>query len=102
MRGLNRCTFIGTLVSDPFAAVMPDNTPATKFYISVTEPNNRATLVPITGMGKVADVCNKLLRQGNEVYVEGRFQMRQYVDDQGKQQVATEVVLENMQRFKGA
>jgi single-strand DNA-binding protein len=99
-RGLNRCTFIGTLAHDPIIGEMPDRTATTKFMLSVSDNDKRTTLVPITGIGKVADVCNRLLRQGTEVYVEGRFQMRQYLDDQSKQQVVIEIALENMQRFK--
>lgn len=96
MRNLNRCTFIGTLATDPRANTMPDGTNTAKFILLVPD-GKRNTLVPFAAIGNVARVCNQLLRKGMEVYAEGRYQTRAYTDSNGVDQITTEIALENMQ-----
>jgi single-strand DNA-binding protein len=47
---------------------------------------------------RLADVCEKYLRKGRKVYVEGQLQTRKWTDQEGKERYSTEVVL---QRFRG-
>lgn len=43
------------------------------------------------------DVCEKMLRKGGRVYVEGQLQTRKWVDAQGQENKAREIII----RFKG-
>jgi single-strand DNA-binding protein len=47
---------------------------------------------------RLADVCEKYLRKGRKVYLEGQLQTRKWTDQEGKERYSTEVVL---QRFRG-
>ena len=47
---------------------------------------------------RLADVCEKYLRKGRKVYIEGQLQTRKWTDQEGKERYSTEVVL---QRFRG-
>lgn len=47
---------------------------------------------------RLADVCEKYLRKGSKVYLEGQLQTRKWTDQQGQEKYTTEVVL---QRYRG-
>ncbi|MCK6451862.1 MAG: single-stranded DNA-binding protein [Alphaproteobacteria bacterium] len=47
---------------------------------------------------RLVDVCEKYLRKGRKVYVEGQLQTRKWQDQSGQDRYSTEVVL---QRFRG-
>jgi single-stranded DNA-binding protein len=91
-RSLNRCAFIGRPVAHPTPGKMPNGVATSAFILEVPDSDKRSTLVPISAEGRVADICNKLLRRGREVYVEGKLQLRH-----SGNQVVTEIILENMQ-----
>jgi len=99
-RSLNRCTFIGRLANDPTPGAMPDGAVTTQFIVAVPD-ERRTTLVPVTAVGKLADICNRILTKDREVYIEGQYQNRRYNDRQGVEQLVTEIKLENMQMFNG-
>jgi single-strand DNA-binding protein len=47
---------------------------------------------------KIAEVCERYLRKGSKVYLEGQLQTRKWTDQSGQEKYTTEVVL---QRFRG-
>jgi single-strand DNA-binding protein len=47
---------------------------------------------------QIADVCERFLKKGAKVYVEGQLQTRKWTDQQGVERYSTEIVLA---RFKG-
>jgi len=47
---------------------------------------------------RLVDVCEKYLRKGRKVYLEGQLQTRKWQDQSGQDRYSTEVVL---QRFRG-
>ncbi|MBO4341223.1 MAG: single-stranded DNA-binding protein [Bacteroidales bacterium] len=44
-----------------------------------------------------ADVAEKFIRKGTQVYIEGRLRTRKYTDKDGKDRYTTEVVVDNLQ-----
>ena len=48
---------------------------------------------------KLADVCEKYLRKGSKVFLEGQLQTRKWTDQSGQDKYTTEVVL---QRFRSS
>lgn len=104
---LNRCTFIGNLVRDPVARALPDGTPGSSFTIAVQDDYKKdgqkvehAEFVPLTVVGKLAEICNQYLKKGKEVYVEGKFAIRKYQKD-GEDKYVTEIKLESMLMLGG-
>jgi single-strand DNA-binding protein len=51
----------------------------------------------ITVWRGLADVAEKYLHKGRQVYVEGRLQTRQYKDKEGVDRYSTEIVGDNLQ-----
>ncbi len=47
---------------------------------------------------KIADVCERYLKKGSTVFLEGQLQTRKWTDQSGQEKYSTEVVL---QRFRG-
>jgi single-strand DNA-binding protein len=47
---------------------------------------------------KIAEVCERYLKKGSTVYLEGQLQTRKWTDQSGQEKYSTEVVL---QRFRG-
>ena len=48
---------------------------------------------------KLADVCEKYLRKGSKVFLEGQLQTRKWTDQSGQDKYTTEIVL---QRFRSS
>lgn len=40
---------------------------------------------------KAAEICEKYLKKGDKVYIEGRLKTRKWTDDQGRERYSTEV-----------
>lgn len=47
---------------------------------------------------KIAEVCERYLKKGSKIYLEGQLQTRKWTDQSGQEKYTTEVVL---QRFRG-
>jgi single-strand DNA-binding protein len=45
---------------------------------------------------KLAELCDKYLRKGRKVYVEGRLQTRSYTGQNGAEKTVTEIVIDDM------
>ncbi len=46
--------------------------------------------------GKLAEICQKYLKKGSQIFVEGRIQSRQWEDQQGQKRTAFEIVANEM------
>ena len=44
---------------------------------------------------KLADICEKYLRKGSKIYIEGQLQTRKWIDNNGVDKYTTEVVIPN-------
>ena len=44
---------------------------------------------------KLADICEKYLRKGSKIYIEGQLQTRKWTDNKGVDKYTTEVVIPN-------
>ena len=42
---------------------------------------------------KLADICEKYLRKGSKIYIEGQLQTRKWTDNNGVDKYTTEVVI---------
>src|SRR5262249_43060873 len=51
----------------------------------------------IVAWGKLADICERYLTKGKQVYVEGRLETRNWQDKEGQTRYKTEVICETMQ-----
>jgi single-strand DNA-binding protein len=52
--------------------------------------------------GKVADNCERYLKKGSQVFIEGRLQTQEWQDKTGAKRFTTEVVALNVKFLDGA
>ncbi len=105
---INKVTLLGNLGRDPEVRSSQDGSKIVNFSLATTESWKDRT----TGERKdrtewhrvvvfnpnLAEVCEKYLRKGSKVYLEGQLQTRKWQDKDGIEKFTTEVVIP---RFKG-
>ena len=88
MASLNKVTLIGNLGRDPELRYTNDQTPFAKFSLATTEKfttrsgeqREKTEWHNLTVWGKQAEIANKYLHKGKQVYVEGRIEYRESED----------------------
>jgi len=99
---LNRVILIGRLTRDPELRYTPSGVAVTQFTIAVDRPfsnqqNQReADFIPVVTWRQLAETCANYLRKGRLTAVEGRIQVRNYDNNEGKRVYVTEVIADNV------
>ncbi|WP_135554600.1 single-stranded DNA-binding protein [Paenibacillus cymbidii] len=100
---LNRVILIGRLTRDPELRYTPAGVAVTQFTIAVDRPFNReqkeqreADFIPIVTWRQLAETCANYLRKGRLTAVEGRIQVRNYDNNEGRRVYVTEVIADNV------
>ena len=106
MRGYNRVIIAGNLARDPDVRHTPSKQKVAKITVAVNrqwknkdtgELQNQTDFIPVVAWSYLADLCDRYLRKGKPVLVEGRIQVRDYEDAKtGMRKWMTEVIAENM------
>ena len=103
-RCLNRVMLIGNLTRDPELRYTPAGMAVVSFGLAtnrvwVTKQGERkedAQFHRIVAWNKLAELCSQLLGKGRRVYVDGRIQYRDFMDqDNNKKQIA-EIIIDDM------
>jgi len=93
-RGLNKVQIIGHLGKEPEMRYTPSGKPVTTFTVAVSrtwnsadgEKHNETEWFNVVAWGNLAEICKQYLMKGQQVYIEGRLQTRQW-DDRDKEGV---------------
>ena len=99
---LNRVILIGRLTKDPELRYTPAGVAVTQFTIAVDRPfsgNNgerEADFIPVVTWRQLAETCANYLRKGRLTAVEGRIQVRNYENNEGKRVYVTEIIADNV------
>lgn len=107
--GVNRVILIGNLGADPDVRFTQGGQAVANFRIAVSESwtdkqgqrQERTEWVRIVVWGKQAELCGEYLKKGQQCYVEGKLQTREWEKD-GVRQFATEVVASSVTFLGGA
>lgn len=105
---LNRVTLVGNVGRDPEVRFMPDGSKVVSFSLATGE----SWKDKITGERKektewhkivafndrLAELCEKFVKKGSKLYVDGQIQSRKWTDANGMERYTTEIVIS---RFKG-
>jgi single-strand DNA-binding protein len=108
-RGLNKVMLIGNLGRDPEMRYTPSGRPVTAFSLAVNrswtmadgERREETEWFNIVAWGDLAERCNKYLRKGERVYIDGRLQTRSWEGTDGQKHSRTEVVAGEMLMLDG-
>lgn len=110
MAGVNKVILIGNLGRDPEVRTLENGAKVARFSLATTESyNDRNTgqrvdqtewhnIVLWRGLAEIAE---RYLRKGNQVYIEGKIQTRSYQDKDGITKYSTEIIGQNMNMLGG-
>jgi single-strand DNA-binding protein len=100
---LNRVILIGRLTRDPELRYTPAGVAVTQFTLAVDRPftsgnskEREADFINIVTWRQLAETCANYLRKGRLTAVEGRIQVRNYENGEGKRVYVTEIVADNV------
>ncbi|NLD05540.1 MAG: single-stranded DNA-binding protein [Synergistaceae bacterium] len=105
-RGYNRVTIMGNLARDPDVRFTPNKQKLARITVAIGRQwKNKATgelqshtdFVNVSAWGFTADICERYLKKGRPVLVEGRISVRDFDDPKtGQHRWVTEVIAENI------
>ncbi|SYX84648.1 single-stranded DNA-binding protein [Paenibacillus alvei] len=99
---LNRVILIGRLTRDPDLRYTPNGVAVTQFTLAVDRPfssqggEREADFIPVVTWRQLAETCANYLRKGRLTAVEGRIQVRNYDNSEGKRVYVTEIIADNV------
>ena len=104
MAGVNKIILVGNLGKDPEVRQTNNGTKVVNFSLATSETykdknGERQTETEwhnIVIFGKLAEIAEKYLCKGSQVYLEGKNKTRSWDDDAGITRYATEVVVRDM------
>ncbi|MDR1885252.1 MAG: single-stranded DNA-binding protein [Synergistaceae bacterium] len=110
-RGFNKVILMGNLARDPDIRHTPNKQKVARITVAVGrqwknkltgELQSQTDFIVVVAWAALADVCDRFLRKGKPVLVEGRMQVRDYDDPKtGVHKWVTEVVAENLTMLPG-
>ncbi len=102
-RSLNKVTLIGNLTRDVELRYTPQGSPVAAFGLAtnrqwkVGDQVKEATeFHNVIAWNKLGELCSQMLVKGSRVYVEGRIQSRDWVDQGGQKHYRTEIIIDEM------
>jgi single-strand DNA-binding protein len=103
MSSVNKVILIGNLGRDPEIRYVNETTPVANFTLATKESykdknGNRQEITEwhnIVVWRGLAEVAEKYLKKGKQIYVEGRIRTRSWDDKEGVKRYTTEVVADN-------
>ena len=109
MAGVNKVILVGRLGKDPEVRNTTSGAAVANFTVATNESwvdksgekQERTEWHRIVVWGRLAELCQKYLSKGREVYVEGRLQTRQWQDQSGQTKYTTEVQAQTVQFLGG-
>lgn len=105
---LNRVILIGRLTRDPELRYTPSGVAVTQFTLAVDRPftnqqgEREADFIMVVTWRKLAETCANYLSKGRLTAVEGRIQVRNYENSEGRRVYVTEVVADNVRFLESA
>ena len=102
---VNKVILLGNLGKDPDIRATSTGSRLASFSIATsTKYRNKDTQQLedktewhriVVFIDKLADICEKYLRKGSKIYIEGQLQTRKWTDNNGVDKYTTEVVIPN-------
>lgn len=105
MASLNRALLIGNVGNDPEIRTLNNNEKVASFRLATTERykdrngevKESTEWHQVTAWGKMADIVEKFVKKGSQLYVEGKITTRKWTDKDGNDRFTTEIRAEGIQ-----
>ena len=108
---LNKVMLIGNVGRDPNVRYLEGNNPGSQgrkvatFTLATSErfrdrngeTRENTEWHNIVAWGQPADVCERFVHKGTQLYIEGRLRTRKYTDSQGVEKYTTEINVDTLQ-----
>ena len=100
MAGVNKVILVGNLGKDPEVRYLDNGRAVTNFSLATSETYKNKAGERVTNTewhnvvlwSPLAEVAEKFLKKGNQVYIEGKLTTRSWDDKEGNKRYTTEVV----------
>lgn len=110
MAGVNKVILIGNLGSDPEVRTIESGAKVANFSIATTErykdkngnPVDKTEWHNIVMWRGLAEIAEKWLKKGSQIYVEGKLRTRSWDDQNGNKRYTTEIMADSMTMLGGA
>jgi len=110
MAGINKVILVGNLGKDPELRTLESGRKVANFSLATTETYkdkngervDQTEWHNIVFWGPIADVIEKYLKKGSQVYIEGKIRTRSYDDKEGNKKYITEILGDKMTMLGGA
>jgi single-strand DNA-binding protein len=104
MKSVNKVILLGNLTRDPELRYTEHSKAVCVFGLATNrswttetgEKREEPEYHRLVAWDKLAELCDKYLRKGRKVYVEGRLQSRSYTGQDGSEKFATEIVIDDL------
>jgi len=105
MPTLNKVMLIGNLIRDPELRKTPAGKTVVSFGLATNrnwtqengEKREETDFHRIVAWGKLGELCNKFLKKGRLIYVEGRLHSHSWTDNEGMQKAVTEIIADDVE-----
>ncbi len=109
MASVNKVIIIGNLGKDPEVRYMPSGDAVANLTVATTDvwkdkEGNKQEATEwhrVSFFGKQANICDKYLKKGSQIYVEGSLRTRKWQDKDGNDRYTTEIRGDRMQMLGG-
>ena len=106
---VNKAILVGNLGKDPELRFTPSGVAVATFSLATSErykgkdgqQQEKTDWHNIVVWRQLAEICEKYLTKGKQVYIEGKIQTRSYDDKDGNKRYITEIVADKMQMLGG-
>jgi len=102
---VNKVILIGNVGKDPDTRHLEGGNTVTKFSLATSEVYKNKTGEKITNTEwhnivlwkGLAEIAEKYVKKGSQLYIEGRIRTRSYTDQEGNTKYTTEIIADSMQ-----
>jgi single-strand DNA-binding protein len=109
MAGINKVILVGNLGKDPDVRHLEGGVSVANFTLAINEfyrdkqgaRVERTEWHNISAWRGLAEVAEKYLRKGQQVYVEGKIRTRQYQDKENQTRYITEIIADEITMLSG-
>ena len=109
MAGINKVILVGNLGKDPEVRTLENGAKVANFTLATSETykNKEGQRVTTTEWHNIvlwrglADIAERFLHKGNQVYIEGKIRTRSWDDKDGNKRYTTEILGDNLTMLGG-
>ena len=106
---INRVILLGNLGQDPEIRYTQSGSAIANFSVATSyrykdksgAQQSQTEWHRVVAFGKLAEIVEKYLHKGSQIYLEGRLQTRKWQDNSGVDKYTTEIVMGEMQMLGG-